>query len=243
MVLLRMLAFAPGREGVPLPASRAASAPPTPAPAAPAAIPAAAPSAASRSAAAMPEPPAWLDAPPPDDDTPTAGGSAALRASAPPAMAVPAGPPESAAPAEPPRAAVALVVSPQGERWAELVGRMVQAGSIAALVRELAQQAGLERIDGSTQPATWHLVVERDSLRTELLRDKLGAALASELGEPVQLALQAGVPQVSPARRDAAERDRRQRLAEEAIRSDPLVVELMSQFKTARIVPGSIKPL
>jgi DNA polymerase-3 subunit gamma/tau len=184
-----------------------------------------------------------VDAPPPEDEASSAGGSAALRATAPPALAVPAEPPVSTEVAEPPRATVTLVVSPLGERWAELVGRLAQAGSISALVRELAQQAGLDRIDGSTQPATWHLTVERDSLRTEALRDKLCTALSGELGEPVQLALQAGVPQDSPARRDAAERERRQRLAEAAIRSDPLVVELMSQFKTARIVPGSIKPL
>ena len=31
--------------------------------------------------------------------------------------------------------------------------------------------------------------------------------------------------------------------AEQAIRSDPVVQTLMSQFKTARIVPGSIKPV
>jgi DNA polymerase III subunit gamma/tau len=37
--------------------------------------------------------------------------------------------------------------------------------------------------------------------------------------------------------------DRRQREAEAAIHNDPLVQELMSQFKNARIVPGSIKPL
>jgi DNA polymerase-3 subunit gamma/tau len=59
----------------------------------------------------------------------------------------------------------------------------------------------------------------------------------------VALTLTSGVPQDSPARRDAAERERRQRLAEDAIRNDPLVLDLMSQFKSARIVPGSIKPL
>jgi len=32
-------------------------------------------------------------------------------------------------------------------------------------------------------------------------------------------------------------------VAEEAIRSDPVVRELMVQFKGARIVPGSIKPV
>jgi DNA polymerase-3 subunit gamma/tau len=140
-------------------------------------------------------------------------------------------------------AEAAFQPSPLGERWADLVGRLVQAGSVAALVRELAAQAGLDRIDEATQPPTWHLLVERDSLRTDALRDKLCQALGAELGQPLQLLLRAQVPADSPARRDAAERERRQRLAETAIRSDPLVVELMAQFSTARIVPGSIKPI
>ena len=45
-------------------------------------------------------------------------------------------------------------------------------------------------------------------------------------------------PQDSPARREAAERERRQRQAEEAIRNDPLVQDLMSQFKSARTRPA-----
>jgi DNA polymerase-3 subunit gamma/tau len=59
----------------------------------------------------------------------------------------------------------------------------------------------------------------------------------------VRLQLLPGVAADSPARRDAAERARRQREAESAIHNDPLVRDLMAQFKTARIVPGSIKPL
>ena len=42
--------------------------------------------------------------------------------------------------------------------------------------------------------------------------------------------------------RDAAERDRRQAEAERVIHDDPLVQALMAQYKTARIVPGSVKP-
>jgi hypothetical protein len=85
--------------------------------------------------------------------------------------------------------------------------------------------------------------VERESLRAPALRDKLAAALAAALGMPLQLELEAGVPDDNPARRDAAERQRRQAAAEAAIQADPVVRELLSQFKTARIVPGSIKPL
>ncbi len=222
MVLLRMLAFAP-------PPAAGRSAPP--AGRAPAVVPHAAP--AVRRAAppvAAEEPPPWVDLPPEDGAVPS--GSAALRAASPPAMAVPA-----------PAAATVFVATPMGDRWAELVAGLVRSGAVAALVRELAQQAGLERIDASTQPPTWHLQVERDSLRTDALRDKLRQALVAALGEPLQLMLHDEVPPDSPARRDAAERERRQRQAEAAIRNDPLVLDLMSQFKSARIVPGSIKPL
>jgi DNA polymerase-3 subunit gamma/tau len=226
MVLLRMLAFAP-------PPAVGRSAPPAErAPAAPVAPPAAP---AVRKAAPTPvaeEPPPWVDAPPPEEGSAAPSGSAALRAASPPALAVPA-----------PPAATGFVASPLGERWAEVVAGLVRSGAVTALVRELAQQAGLERIDAGTQPPTWHLQVERDSLRTDALRDKLCQALVMALGEPVQLMVSSAVPQDSPARRDAAERERRQRQAEAAIRSDPLVLDLMSQFKSARIVPGSIKPL
>ncbi len=234
MVLLRMLAFAPSTASTQAapqrPAQRPAKAPPPVA--AQAALPAE-PEARPAGRQDM-DPPPWVDVPPPDDEMPASGGSAALRAAAPPALAVPAAPPQ---------AGTSFVASPLGERWAAVVGQMVESGSVAALVRELAQQAGLDRVDDSTQPATWHLLVERDSLRTDALRDKLCQALVVGLGQRLRLVLHAGVPQDSPSRRDAAERERRQRLAEAAIRSDPLVVELMSQFSTARIVPGSIKPI
>ena len=243
MVLLRMLAFAPA-SSMPPPAPRPdAVRPPVTSrpPSAPEALAEVAPAAATvepvlrRPAVPALEPPPWVELPPPEDDPPAAiGRSAALRAAASPALAVPAAPVSAEAAFQP---------SPLGERWADLVGRLVQAGSVAALVRELAAQAGLDRIDEATQPPTWHLLVERDSLRTDALRDKLCQALGAELGQPLQLLLRAQVPADSPARRDAAERERRQRLAETAIRSDPLVVELMAQFSTARIVPGSIKPI
>ena len=167
-----------------------------------------------------------------------AGGSAALRVAPLPSATVPAAPAATEDAADTDSVATSL-----GDRWADQVANLVRSGAVAALVRELAQQAGLERIDESTQPPTWHLRVELDSLRSEALRDKLCQALAATRGEAVQLVLLAGTASDSPARRDAAERERRQRHAEDSIRGDPLVRELMSQFKGARIVPGSIKPL
>jgi DNA polymerase-3 subunit gamma/tau len=215
MVLLRLLAFAPGGTAAPVRVAKPS-------------VPAATTSPPPARAAAPTELPPWVDDAPAEEPL-ASNGSRALRATPAPAIAVPAPP--------------ALVPTELGERWAALVAQLVQRGSVAALVRELALQAGLQRIDADQSPACWQLCVERDSLRTDALRDKLAQALAAELGEAVQLQLVAGVPGDSPARREAAERERLQHAAEATIRDDPLVRELLSQFKGARIVPGSIKPV
>ena len=113
---------------------------------------------------------------------------------------------------------------------------------ITALARELALQAELiERHDGAAP--LWRLRVERESLRTAALRDKLQSALAEALGiAPLRLELVAGTPNDTPAKRMNAEKQRRQQEAEQIIHNDPLVQDMLAQFKTARIVPGSIKP-
>ena len=121
------------------------------------------------------------------------------------------------------------------------VRRMVEAGSITALARELAMQAQCIAIDDSAAPMRCLLRVEREMLRAPAHRDKLQAALAEALGHAVQLDTEAGIAEDSPARRDAAERARRQGEAEQIIQDDPLVQALMQQYKSARIVPGSVK--
>jgi len=131
----------------------------------------------------------------------------------------------------------------RGDRWYAITRPQCEDGTLSALARELALQGGLEGVDDSTEPPTWRVRVERETLRNPTLRDKVAAALAAVLGHALQLELLAGTPEDTPAKRDAAERQRRQAAAETAIHADPVVRELLSQFKTARIVPGSIKPL
>jgi len=58
----------------------------------------------------------------------------------------------------------------------------------------------------------------------------------------LRIEIEAGATVDTPAARDAAERERRQAEAEKLINEDPLVRALMAQYKTARIVPGSVKP-
>jgi DNA polymerase-3 subunit gamma/tau len=206
MVLLRLLAFAPGGSGAP---DRAV----LPPAAAPAARSAPAAAVSPRGAVvAEPTPPPWVqDAPPVlhDDD---------------------------AAPSAP------LVSTPLGDRWQATVARLNERQSISALARELAMQAQLVEQHDGAQPL-WRLRVERDSLRAPALIEKLRLALAEalEIG-PLQLEVESGAVTDSPAKREAAERERRLQEAESLIRNDPLVKEMLAQFSTARIVPGSIKP-
>jgi len=170
------------------------------------------------------EPPPWLDAVPADD------GHAPALADASPARA--SGP-----------GAAALRPTELGERWAVLVDAMAQRGLIGALVRELAMQSEWVASSADSNGERWQLRVERESLRAPALRDKLQAAVSAAHGAPVALELVDGVALDSPALREAAARARAQQQAEQTMTSDPVVRELMSQFKTARIVPGSIKPV
>jgi len=197
---------------------------------APAVAAAVAPAPALRVAAS--EPPPWMDAPFEDEVMAAAPTAVAAREAEAPAYVAP----------PPPASAVALVPTALGTRWAELVRQMNEAGSISAFARELAMQAQCIALDEHATPIACSLQVERESLRASAQCDKLQAALAALLGRAVRLAVQAGVAEDSPARRDAAERARRQAQAEQIIHDDPLVQALMAQYKTARIVPGSIKP-
>ena len=129
-----------------------------------------------------------------------------------------------------------------GDRWTAAVTAMTQRGSVSAMVRELAMQAQCIAVDTDAQPELWRLRLDRESLRANVHRDKLQAALAEHLGRAISLELVAGESHDSPAQRATAERDRRQHAAEQIIYNDPLVVALLAQYKTARIVPGSIKP-
>ncbi len=245
MVLLRMLAFRPAGQGgrperVAPPAAAAAPARPAMAGvAAPAARPApgprpapatrpavVAPAPAARVPAAPPEPPPWLDAPEADEDATPA--VVVAREPSPPAVSAPA--------------AGSFTPTPLGDRWTRVARHLAESGAIGALVRELALQAQCIGVDEAAEPMTWTVRVERETLRSAANCDKLQAALAEAVKKPVRLVVEAGPTEDTPARRDAAERARRQAEAEQIIHDDPLVQALMAQYKTARIVPGSVKP-
>ncbi len=160
---------------------------------------------------------------------------------APPASAPPprsAGQPVAMPPMSPPFERTAL-----GTRWYELVARCSAAGGLVALVRALAMQAELIACEADGEAPAWRLRVGLETLRNPALVEKLAVILRQHLGQNVQLVVEAGEAQDSPLKRDTAETERRQRAAIDTIQSDPTVRALLAQFQTARILPGSIKPL
>jgi DNA polymerase-3 subunit gamma/tau len=170
------------------------------------------------------------------DEGTAAGLPPAAAATAQPAMARPA-------PAGPDRAEASPRDAAAAERWVEMVRRLIEAGSIAAMVRELAMQAEGVAVVEAAGETLWRLRVERENLRTPALRDKLQAAVAEAMRTPARLELEAGAAVDTPAERAAEARRQRQARAEQEIHEDPLVKALLAQYKTARIVPGSVKPL
>ena len=223
MVLLRYVAFAggagaaPARSTVtaaPAPASATASAP-----AAAAAATAAAPRAATLRATAAPT--AQVELPPPPAPDRKEGVVEPAEASARP---------------EP-------HVDPAfADRWDRAVRQMASAGALSGLVRELAWKSSLVSVEPGP-PLVWRIAVAHESLRGAALSERLSEVLRTHLDASAVLQVVSGDPQDTPARRDALERARRQAEADQAIRDDPYVQELLQQFGTARLVPGSVKPV
>jgi len=110
-------------------------------------------------------------------------------------------------------------------------------------VRALAMQSELVACDADGEAPAWRLRVGLETLRNPALAEKLAVILRELTGENLQLVVEMGDPQDTPLKRDAAEADRRQRAAIDEIQSDATVRALLAQFQTARILPGSVKPL
>jgi DNA polymerase-3 subunit gamma/tau len=130
-----------------------------------------------------------------------------------------------------------IVATPEGEFWHKLVMDMSAAETINALVRELGLQSQLVARDTDT----WMLRVERESLNSTTSRERLQKALETA-GYPVNLTVEVGRVQDSPAKRNAAAAAQRQAGAEAIILNDAYVQSLMRDYG-GKIVPGSIKPL
>jgi len=163
-----------------------------------------------------------LDGPPPDDAPPPW-----MEADdAPASLAASAREPEAPRRAE-------LRETPEGAQWAERIAALNLVGMTGELARQ-AQALGCTTIDGRE---VWTLRVERESLRAPALVAKLEAALEARLD------IQAGVAEDSIALRTVARAEAQQRAAEALAAQHPMTRTLLSQFPSARILPGSVQPL
>ncbi|KTT20872.1 DNA polymerase III subunit gamma/tau [Pseudacidovorax intermedius] len=178
-------------------------------------------------------------------DMPARSAAPPVRAAAPamadadtPVVAVPlrVQPPPGAREAPRESAADRIRPSEEGDFWHQTVMGLVAAEVINALARELALQSQLVARDVDQ----WLLRVERETLNQGSSRERLQNALAGA-GHAVRLAIEVGAVVDSPALRNKAAAEARQRAAEQAIMGDPDVQALMRQWD-ARIVPGTLKP-
>lgn len=127
------------------------------------------------------------------------------------------------------------VRSTEGDFWFDAVTQLVRAEAVTALVRELALQSQLVARDAGQ----WVLRVERESLKQGSAPDRLATALQT-LGHAVRLVVEIGPVDDSASLRQGAEAARRQREAEQIIRDDPFVQQMMRDFG-GKIVPGTLK--
>jgi DNA polymerase III subunit gamma/tau len=233
MVLLRLLAFKPAQKKTLTPAAEA------PQPAARVAAPLQAPVAARAAVPAVGAPPGRV-LPVVEQRPERPNGRAnpdAARNGRPAGEVVQVPVRQQAESARDGAAAAPLVPTAEGDFWHGLVGELVAREAVVALVRELALQSQLVARDVDH----WILRVERESLNQPASRERLQAALKAA-GHAVSLGVEVGTVTDSPARRNAAAAAEKLRVAEEAIRSDPFVQDMIRDFG-AKIVPGSIKPL
>ena len=163
-----------------------------------------------------------FDAPPPDEAPPPWMDADDAPASGPVAAREP----------EAPRRAE-LRETPEGARWAERIAALSLVGMTGELARQ-AQALGCRAVDGRE---VWTLRVERESLRAPALVAKLEAALNARLD------IEAGVAEDSIALRTVARAEAQQRAAEDLAAQHPMTRTLLSQFPSARILPGSVQPL
>ncbi|MBV8035091.1 DNA polymerase III subunit gamma/tau [Roseateles sp.] len=121
----------------------------------------------------------------------------------------------------------------EGAQWAERIAALSLVGMTGELARQ-AQALGCASVDGRE---VWTLRVERESLRAPALVGKLEAALNAKL------VIQVGVAEDSIALRTVARAEAQQRAAEDLAAQHAMTRTLLSQFPSARILPGSVQPL
>ncbi|MGH8807346.1 MAG: DNA polymerase III subunit gamma/tau [Noviherbaspirillum sp.] len=112
---------------------------------------------------------------------------------------------------------------------------------LRGVAQQLAQQSELLKCEDSGSGAAIHLRIPLETLCSAGSVDKLAAALSEHFGKPARVTTEIGAVEQTANAQAVAEREARQRQAEENLQSDPFLQTLMREFG-ATIVPGSIKP-
>jgi DNA polymerase-3 subunit gamma/tau len=113
---------------------------------------------------------------------------------------------------------------------------------LRGVVQQLAQQSELLQCEDNGDGVLMHLRIPLETLRSAGAVDKLMAALTEHFGKTVRVTSEIGAVRQTANAAAVAEREARQRQAEENMQRDPFVQTMMREFG-ATIVPGSIKPL
>jgi DNA polymerase III subunit gamma/tau len=162
--------------------------------------------------------------------------------------ASPASSPEAPAPGERQPAGQSLRSAPEKEKPAETPAAdpaqwdsFVAGLKLGGIASQLASNCIFESWDGEFLSLL--LDDAHKHLRVGQAEARLQAGIGERLGKPVKLKITEAVPEAeTPAMRQARQQRERQRQAEEAMASDPLVREMEEHF-SARLVSDSVRPL
>lgn len=112
---------------------------------------------------------------------------------------------------------------------------------LRGVVQQLAQQSELMGIEFLGEAAQFHLRIPLETLRSAGSVDKLANALSDYFGKTLRVTTEIGAVEQTANAQAVAEREERQRRAEQDMQQDPFVQTMMREFG-ATIVPGSVKP-
>jgi DNA polymerase-3 subunit gamma/tau len=201
---------------------------------------------------APPAPPPWDDEPPmmPEQSRFDAAEAAAQKKTESRAVEVAfadtavieEAPPAVTPPPEPPKAKPLAPAPMPSLNWDGNWPALAAALPLRGVVQQLAQQSELLQCEDNGDGVLIHLRIPLETLRSAGAVDKLTAALTEHFGKTVRVSTELGAVQQTANAQAVAEREARQRQAEESMQSDPFVQTLMREFG-ATIVPGSIKPV
>jgi DNA polymerase-3 subunit gamma/tau len=113
---------------------------------------------------------------------------------------------------------------------------------VRGVAQQLALQSELILCEAGDTVTEFQLRIPLDTLRSAGSVDKLAAALSEHFGKTVRVKTEIGAVEQTANAHAQADREARQREAEESVSRDPFVQSLMREFG-ATIVPGSIKPV